>query len=156
MVVEENRGFFFVFESHEKASVIRMFSSADQRKKPLSISREVGPSENVTALVRGKLSHKACSLLTTEGIGEEISPQCKVSEGSNTNMGQEFDIPSIIIQTRGLRTELKAFQPAWCCHRGEKAPVLIPKFACSPTLCWVFSRHTHTVTPGPGINSSTP
>lgn len=42
MVVEENGEFFFFFESHEKASVIRTLSSADQQK-PLSISGEAGP-----------------------------------------------------------------------------------------------------------------
>lgn len=49
-MVEENGEFFFsFFESHEKASVIRTLGSADQQK-PLSISGEVGPGENVAVL----------------------------------------------------------------------------------------------------------
>lgn len=35
--------------------------------------------------------------------------------------------------------EVKAFQPAWRCHGGEKVLVLIPGVACFPTFSWVFS-----------------
>lgn len=35
--------------------------------------------------------------------------------------------------------EVKAFQPAWWCHGGEKVLVLIPGVACFPTFSWDFS-----------------
>lgn len=54
--------------------------------------------------------------------------------------------------------EVKAFQPAWRCHGGEKVLVLIPGVACvswdGPVTQSGWIPASHPVSPA--INSSTP
>lgn len=132
---KETESFFFsFFESHEKAPVIRMLSSADQ--KSLLASR--GKRALVKNVTLPHVGPKLKSQSPVPGGRVEISGRksptsAALAKVENTNTGQEFDIAWIIIQMRGLQTELVAFQPACWCH------------GCIPA--------SH---PGPGINPSTP